>query len=40
MSKIAVFGDQINNIKMLKIANHAIVVVNADVEVKRYIMSG
>ncbi|WP_416212146.1 hypothetical protein [Nostoc sp. DedQUE08] len=25
---------------MLKIANHAIVVVNADVEVKRYIMSG
>lgn len=31
-----VFGDQINDIKMFKIADHAIAVANADAELKRY----
>ncbi|MEA5626839.1 HAD hydrolase family protein [Nostoc sp. UHCC 0251] len=35
-SEIVVFGDQINDIKMFKIANHAIAVANADAELKRY----
>ncbi|MBN3958956.1 HAD hydrolase family protein [Nostoc sp. NMS8] len=35
-SEIVVFGDQINDIKMFKIANHAIAVANADAKLKRY----
>lgn len=35
-SEIVVFGDQINDIKMFKIANHAIAVANADAGLKRY----
>ncbi|MEH1858673.1 MAG: HAD family hydrolase [Nostoc sp.] len=35
-NEIVVFGDQINDIKMFKIANHAIAVANADAELKRY----
>jgi len=34
--EIVVFGDQINDIKMFKIATRAIAVANADPEVKRY----
>ncbi|MEH2291197.1 HAD family hydrolase [Nostoc sp.] len=35
-SEIVVFGDQINDIKMFKIAARAIAVANADAELKRY----
>ncbi|WP_445636195.1 Haloacid dehalogenase [Nostoc sp. DSM 114161] len=35
-SEIVVFGDQINDIKMFKIATRAIAVANANPEVKRY----
>lgn len=35
-SEIVVFGDQINDIKMFKIANRAIAVANADAKLKRY----
>ncbi|MDZ8078126.1 MAG: HAD family hydrolase [Nostoc sp. DcaGUA01] len=35
-SQIVVFGDQINDIKMFKIATHAIAVANANAELKRY----
>ncbi|MDZ8239379.1 MAG: HAD family hydrolase [Nostoc sp. ChiQUE01a] len=35
-SQIVVFGDQINDIKMFKIATHAIAVANANPELKRY----
>lgn len=35
-SEIVVFGDQINDIKMFKIADHAIAVANAVAEVKQY----
>jgi Cof subfamily protein (haloacid dehalogenase superfamily) len=35
-SEIVVFGDQINDIKMFKIANHAIAVANPDAKLKRY----
>ncbi|MBO3463707.1 HAD-IIB family hydrolase, partial [Aetokthonos hydrillicola] len=35
-SEIVVFGDQINDIKMFKIANHAIAVSNADPSLKHY----
>ncbi|GAA6618262.1 HAD-IIB family hydrolase [Scytonema sp. NUACC26] len=35
-SEIVVFGDQINDIKMFKIADRAIAVANADAELKRY----
>lgn len=35
-SEIVVFGDQINDIKMFKIATRAIAVANADPKVKRY----
>ena len=34
-SEIVVFGDQINDIKMFKIADHAIAVANADIKLKR-----
>ncbi len=35
-SEIVVFGDQINDIKMFKIADHAIAVANANAELQRY----
>ncbi|MEH2081916.1 MAG: HAD hydrolase family protein [Nostoc sp.] len=35
-SEIVVFGDQINDIKMFKIAARAIAVANTDAELKRY----
>ncbi|MFN6499125.1 MAG: HAD family hydrolase [Nostoc sp. DedQUE01] len=35
-SQIVVFGDQINDVKMFKIATHAIAVANANAELKRY----
>ncbi|WP_081403159.1 HAD hydrolase family protein [Scytonema hofmannii] len=35
-SEIVVFGDQINDIKMFKIADRAIAVANADAKLKRY----
>ncbi|WP_138503985.1 HAD hydrolase family protein [Nostoc sp. PA-18-2419] len=35
-SEVVVFGDQINDIKMFKIATRAIAVANANVELKRY----
>ncbi|MEH2234205.1 MAG: HAD hydrolase family protein [Nostoc sp.] len=35
-SEIVVFGDQINDIEMFQIANHAIAVANADAKLKRY----
>jgi HAD superfamily hydrolase (TIGR01484 family) len=38
-SEIVVFGDQTNDIKMFKIANHAIAVANADPSLKHYATS-